>query len=393
MDEGRPVEPFVVTNWKAALGGQSLRGAREFGLYSDGYIVASLPDAGPYSILNTVPGIAVRGVARKAGVLRVALHGDWDRVELGEAPRTDVAIYHGGGLDDEVAALLSLVPGARVQSGGVERLFIAGGDPMGQPLAIAEMMGKGQPVMMAGREAILPFSTQRKDFRDAGLLRHLLRLTPNQAVALIRAARAYQLAIWIAEAQPELSWLFLVAAVEHGAQEWMVAEEGPEAIFALAEPDLANSIEARAGRDIFLEIAAELAPLMASTRKFIRFCQAFMPGPPPARPPVGFQFEWSTERLERLLRLVYRYRSGALHKGIPFPSPMCFPPHRGGEDWAAPSEVTLGLAAAVPGGQWRHDDIPVHLHVFEHIAREALLNWWKSLAETPVETFEEPANP
>jgi len=31
---------------------------------------------------------------------------------------------------------------------------------------------------------------------------------------------------------------------------------------------------------------------------------------------------------------------------------------------------------------WKHTDTPMLLHVFEHIARNVLLSWWKSMLAT-----------
>jgi hypothetical protein len=38
------------------------------------------------------------------------------------------------------------------------------------------------------------------------------------------------------------------------------------------------------------------------------------------------------------------------------------------------SDVSMG------GGVWKAEDVPILLNAFEHIARNALLNWWASLA-------------
>jgi hypothetical protein len=43
---------------------------------------------------------------------------------------------------------------------------------------------------------------------------------PADQVALIRAARLHQDAVWIAEQEPELAWLMLVSALETGAGRW-----------------------------------------------------------------------------------------------------------------------------------------------------------------------------
>lgn len=79
--------------------------------------------------------------------------------------------------------------------------------------------------------------------------------------------------------------------------------------------------------------------------------------------------------MRETLRVVYRYRSNALHGGTPFPLPMCYPPHRLGDDGVL-TEKPSGLASATLGGVWVANDIPIHLHIFEYIVRSVLLTWW-----------------
>ncbi len=71
---------------------------------------------------------------------------------------------------------------------------------------------------------------------------------------------------------------------------------------------------------------------------------------------------------------IYDWRSAALHGGTPIPAPMCYPPiaHDG-----AISERPFGDAAGTSTAMWDNDETPMLLHVFEHIARGALLRWWK----------------
>jgi len=82
--------------------------------------------------------------------------------------------------------------------------------------------------------------------------------------------------------------------------------------------------------------------------------------------------------MKKLLTLVYNYRSRALHGGRPFPAPMCEPPMIFG-DTNVPAERPLGITMSTRGGTWRAKDVPLCLHMFEHIVRGALLNWWESL--------------
>lgn len=71
---------------------------------------------------------------------------------------------------------------------------------------------------------------------------------------------------------------------------------------------------------------------------------------------------------------VYSYRSKALHEGRPFPAPMCLTPLGFAE---VPVEIPLALGASMLGGTWIKKDVPMLLHTFEYIARQALLRWWQ----------------
>jgi hypothetical protein len=59
---------------------------------------------------------------------------------------------------------------------------------------------------------------------------------------------------------------------------------------------------------------------------------------------------------------------------------MCEPPDRHISE--VPSERFYFLGISTKGGRWKADDLPIHLHVFGHIAGGALRNWWASLAKT-----------
>jgi selenocysteine lyase/cysteine desulfurase len=72
---------------------------------------------------------------------------------------------------------------------------------------------------------------------------------------------------------------------------------------------------------------------------------------------------------------VYEWRSRALHDGVPMPAPMCTPPIIFG---GAPQEgggTAAGYGGA--GGTWTGRDIPMMLHVFAHVVRGCVLEWWR----------------
>jgi hypothetical protein len=121
-----------------------------------------------------------------------------------------------------------------------------------------------------------------------------------------------------------------------------------------------------------------IADFMGSTAKFRDFIWEFLPDPPENRPRVAYRLSWDKKDMKKTMNKVYNYRSRALHNGIPFPDPMC--------SWPEPigiagylSEVPSKLAMRCRGGTWRKEDIPLLLHTFEYIVRNALLNWWSKM--------------
>ena len=99
----------------------------------------------------------------------------------------------------------------------------------------------------------------------------------------------------------------------------------------------------------------------------------FLPEPPPRRP-KHHQHLWECKALKKTMKIIYRYRSKALHDGSPFPEPMCRPP-----GWPFPEERPMGLASQTQGAIWMAKDIPMMLHTFEYIVRKSLLKWWESM--------------
>lgn len=69
--------------------------------------------------------------------------------------------------------------------------------------------------------------------------------------------------------------------------------------------------------------------------------------------------------------------SRALHDGTPFPDPMCGPAIQGGRLVEKPDSI----ATATKNAAWRSEDLPMLLHVFEHLTRCAIVNWWRSVAD------------
>lgn len=360
---------FTHRNWLAYQAG-SRGDAFEHPLYSDATFIAEITTGlGPYEILNTVARSRESRVA-PAAILRMELCFQ----PAFAMERTDASTHHGGFPQDEVAALLSLELGARFKAAGATRWFKAGDDPRGHPWAVSHVR-QGVPTLETPPYGyMLPNVREEKDFRHVRLLQRFPELHPEQAIAIVRAARLYQDATWTADREPELSWILLVSAIEVAANYWRAGSEPALDRLRTSRPELIELLEQNGAGALVGPVAEILAPYLGATRKFLDFIRTFLPEPPEVRPEVGDQMPWEHADLERALKLIYAYRSKALHNGTPFPAPMCMPPTQ-----QPPEERPFGLAAGSMGSTWLARDLPMLLHTFAHVVRGSLLNWWRSL--------------
>jgi hypothetical protein len=278
---------------------------------------------------------------------------------------------------DEIACLLSLQFGARLLAGWETRRF-DGRDELGTPRADTESPTIYLPTGRR-RRTVLPWAARQKTIFP-GLLPTLGQLDPNEALALIRAARQYRDALWIADENPQLAWLLFVGAVEVVALHDKLKVDMPSDLLRDANPKLYEALKS-SGEDVMNRLIPHLAPLFKSAAKFRELFEKFPPPPPKQRPPEGFRFEPWEEKLPAALAKIYDWRSRALHSGIPFPLPMCEPPHFLQDGNEAPCETILGLAAASMGGVWTKAEMPFGLHMFEYLVRSVILAWWSSMVE------------
>jgi hypothetical protein len=307
--------------------------------------------------------------------------------ELFAGQKTVLDHYHGGSMYDEVTALLSLTHGVRMQAGAVTRRFESGADPRGRPVTPDDVPPSLLPRRGSG---VIPGVIRVDEKVQAGLVPSYPHLFPADALALSRAARSYQEAIWIADGDPQFAWLLLVSAVETAAVRWFRAINAPDStnseVLRAGKPELANLLETAGGEYLLDCVAAQFAEGMRSGFKFRKFLLEFAPSPPEPRPAAQWgMLDWSASSLNTVLLKVYEHRSKALHASVPFPFPMCQPPihfrNEAGEDTL--TERPGGGASFAKGGVWHHADTPILLWAFEHLARGALLNWWASIAPGP----------
>lgn len=380
--------PVTWRNWHAyEAAEQPSVPTAEAVLYSDALIGGHLTaGTGPYQFFNALS----RGPIRPFQDGRALPYADaepaiflrywWRSGAPLNMTKTDISAYHGGSSLEEIAALISLSLGIRCRSGGSVRRWDLEDDPLGRPVWFDHY----RPYLpeKGSRGPVLPRMTRQVDLPDATpLLAKFRRLGAKAAMEVLRAARMYQEGVWVADDSPNLAWIYLVGAVEIAAKFTIPDQElaAPERMLQELMPELAD-ILLRQGPEHLREVAPHLADLVKSTTRFHDFLLRYVPPPPPDRPSIS-QVDW--EQLSPAFKKIYEYRSSALHRGTPFPTPICeCPLNPVGEDtvWL---ERPLGKAVRVNGTTWANPqrELPMFLATFEYIVRYALQNWWAALPD------------
>lgn len=356
--------PSVYDNWLASKSRTEGLEAFEFPLFTDAHVVGNAVSIGPYLFLNSVA--TGRTPMKPALFVRVEVHIDNDLVPM---DATDFTTYHGGEITDELAALASLALGRRMKAGTITRRFHDRyGDNRGLPCADE---GYGQLTFVQRGGLILPSARLAASLADIEPLRALPTLPPATVVSLLRAARLYQESIWLCEADGAIAWLLMVSAIEAAARDF-ASDDDPISRLRNAKPDIVETIENKCS-DLLAPIAEEFAPTLGATKRFVDFLVRYLPPQPTVRP--SQEVSWTNTNLRRIFKTIYDYRSKALHAGIPFPAPMWMPPDKRSGPY---DECPSALATSTMGGVWLAKDTPMHFHLFEYIARGAILNWLRA---------------
>jgi len=366
--------PFIYMNWLAANKGEKILRILEYPLYTDAHITGEVIEGyGPYKFFNAISFLK-SGVVNPGIFLRMDLHLS---EKLPDFSKTSTEFYHGGWLPDEISALVSLALGIRLKACGSTREFYPDGDPFGRP----SLDYKPYPILSIDyRRLILPNVAGTHSLEKLTPLSFILKLSPSNLIALIRAARFYQDALWIAESEPSLSWIMFVSAVETAANQWRKEKDDPiDRLKNFNGGKLYDLLFETYDHELVERVANLIYKSLGSTKKFIDFVIKFLPGPPMKRPDQWAQLNWSHSSMRKTLGKVYDYRSRALHDGEQFPAPMCMPPVRL-ETWESYSERPFGSISSA-GGIWLAKDTPILLNTFEYITRGSLLNWWKEIGK------------
>ncbi len=363
--------PLCHSNWKLYALGAPMTGIVEAALHTDTRVIGE-HQLGPLKFINTVAHDHRRIEVRPAIVLRFSYY----LPTHGFKPATDTSDnhYHAGDHFDEAAALASLILGIRLQAGPITRDFGLRGDPLGTPINVSGM--KAMPTLYPSHNApMVPRLNKSANLADLSVLEKLPLLPPEAASVLVKAARAYQTALWFADSHPEMAWLFLVSAIETAASLWAKTYLDDDGSFL---PDAVSEIlrKHNCPDSVDEPMSAYLRDTTRSTRKFVAFLLRFLPEPPIDRPESGsLRVNFDAGDLEKDFKFVYKCRSRALHTGVPFPKAMCLPRNPQLKD-----ERIFALGMSSSGATWDFRKYkPLLFHLFEHIARGALLRWYNSL--------------
>jgi hypothetical protein len=304
---------YTFANWNRQIEGVPARLTVEAMLFTDTWVTGEVTGIGPYAFLNTLATGNTPRSLRRAVVLRITDHHDPSNDPAYRFPiENDSDHYHGGDNLDEMSALASLFMGIRLKAGGINREFRAQGDHFGRPV---ELWGKPDPQLVIERRVQIPRLLQSANLNESlDTLRLFPTRTVQQTNALIKAARQYQQAIWIADADPELSWLMLISALETVAVEW-ASQTTPIDQLKMAFPKIVKVISESSCPTLLEPIAKELDRLTRATN----FILTFAPTPPEERPAEYLRFSFEPPNLENAVKLIYSHRSRSLHEGIAFP--------------------------------------------------------------------------
>ena len=150
-----------------------------------------------------------------------------------------------------------------------------------------------------------------------------------------------------------------------------------------AAPARKNANKPAPAPEEYVAVGKELGDVLRAQWKFTSFLLAFGLTPPLPRP-KAWPIDWSPPAMKKILSLVYKYRSEALHESKPFPLPMCEPPFPSEDATGTPawSERPCGHTYQA-GAFWTEDKLPINIHAFHHVVETAILRWWSTVAARP----------
>ncbi len=367
---------LFVENWLNYQKNRKTERAVECVLYSDSLVVGEIEDlCGPYQFINLISFSSYKGLGHILPVIVLRVY--YDEISSNEETKKTKGnpLYHGGTFIDEIVSIASLFLGIRLKASEPTREFLnLDNDKMGRPVAYAYT--PPPTLSIQAHSPILPCAYLKNIniTQELGKTREVLSLASEQQIAIIKAARLYRDALWIAESDPNTAWLFLISAIETVAQAYKMGELPNKELFTQFYPDLCRKLKEKGHEECIPWLAEEFAPITKATHKFISFSCQFLPKEFPNRPAEDFmKIDWSQPFWESTFKTIYDYRSKALHEGIPFPLPMLGPPVPSGSSYS--EKGTLGPTVETYSAKWKSADLPINLNLFAQVTREMILNW------------------
>jgi len=364
----------ILRNWIAYQQGNPSQGYFEYELLSDvGITGDNNTDFGPYEFMTAF---------NREKEVKASLIVRVDERRSNRIPslnKTNVDYYHGGELIDEIAALVSLTMGVRIKAGRMIREFRSSDDRFGRNTDWHKIPAVHQIKPLYGQYK-LPAVIHECGIDLLAPLKGLPNLSEDSAAVLIKAARFYQEALWIAETEPSLSWIMCVSALEIAANQWKRGQDIPSKRLEASNKELYDYLKSLNLPDIVDKVAEYIKDSLGATQKFVDFVINFLPAPPDKRPQLAFQCSWDKVEMQKMMRIIYGHRSNVLHGGTPFPGPMCQAPMVL-PDQSAPAEKPPGLGTYTKNGTWLIKDTPMLLNTFEYVTRNCLLAWWGQLGK------------
>ncbi len=372
--------PAVYRNWLAYLGGKQCHGTDEYAVLTDSHICGELNHRdpgryhGPYEVVSTGycesdESTQIRLVVRVSRFL-YSSPLSWSS----ETPHP-YELCNDNGIAEDLVALLSLCLGIPLQCGCLLRTFSAGGPAEGRPAGFdIHSLPERPRGTHSARLIPLPPSGQNNLCSAAEYLSVIPDLEPAQSSVLVRAARLYRDALWYSDSMPNMAWLMLVNALETVSQD-CASEFSPDSFWytPLGEKLLPLLNELSPAENQLNQFACVIGELSGVTSKLRTFISCHLPPPPPRRPAAQFCVEWNEQAIKKVLNGIYAIRSKCVHNGMTFPSYLCQPAEMSYED-KVPAEYPPPYEGKPKA---------VHMHIFAHIVRGAILQWWTNAGKQP----------
>jgi len=159
--------------------------------------------------------------------------------------------------------------GIRLKAGAITRRYDArSDDKFGTPRSTREKKPK---IDIGIRGTVLPGVVKTVNISALGDLYALHGLSEEQYIALVRASRMYQDALWIAESEPALAWLMFVSSLETAANQWSSEQDTPAERLKALKPKLTDMLLESGGDELIKKVENEIIHSLGATTKFINF--------------------------------------------------------------------------------------------------------------------------